>query len=183
MAWVAVKSSDAKSNARAPVEATPTASDPQPPGAQPRAGKCAAAGTGQGRGPDGAPSVETRPRPSTSDPRGTGSRSSAGDSSDRPGNELPPPRGDACRPLRAEICSLHTRSARGGRSHRPSAGRASVLDEDALGHGVYSTEDPAVLPRAQQIDRLVVVEYLIGGEEPVVGGLGLEDARELFEDG
>ena len=46
------------------------------------------------------------------------------------------------------------------------------LDEDALGHCVYRPKHASELAHAQQVDRLVMVERVVGGEQPVVGRFG-----------
>ena len=56
------------------------------------------------------------------------------------------------------------------------------LDEDALGHRVYHTQHAPELARTQQINRLMMVERIVGGKQPVVSRFGPENARELLED-
>jgi len=46
------------------------------------------------------------------------------------------------------------------------------LDEDALGHRVDGTQDAPELAGAQEVDRLVVIERLVGRKQPVVGRFG-----------
>src|ERR1039458_10362353 len=67
-------------------------------------------------------------------------------------------------PISAVLCQSLPYSA----THRHYAG----LDEDALGHRVYRAQHASELARAQQVHRLVVVERVVGGEQPVVGRFG-----------
>lgn len=46
------------------------------------------------------------------------------------------------------------------------------LDEDALGHRVYRAQHTSEPACAQQVDRLVMVKRVVGGEQPVVGRFG-----------
>ncbi len=46
------------------------------------------------------------------------------------------------------------------------------LDEDALGHRVYRSQHAPKLARAQQVDGLVVIERVVGSEQPIVGRFG-----------
>ena len=46
------------------------------------------------------------------------------------------------------------------------------LDENALGHCVDGAQDASELAGAQEVDRLVVVERIVGREQPVVGRFG-----------
>jgi hypothetical protein len=46
------------------------------------------------------------------------------------------------------------------------------LDEDALGHRVYRPKHASELARAEKIDRLVMVERVVGAEQPVVSRFG-----------